>query len=129
MKISRERKRKKENKFLTLFGFQREWKENNCFTFIPLIIWFVTWIERHTSNFIKKVKISKKISSFFYLSTSFEMRVSLLPLTTTVFTTLLQLVRLVNNRIIDIYGLIFYFFLLLTTCQYDKLWPKLWELL
>ena len=60
--------------------FKENGKENICFTFIPLTIWFVASIEGHISNFIiKKVKITQNLSSFSYISMSFGMRVSLVP--------------------------------------------------
>ena len=74
-----ERKKKKTNSWPYLV-FKENGKENICFTFIPLTIWFVTSTEGHISNFIiKKVKITQIFSSFSYLFMSFGMRVSLVP--------------------------------------------------
>ena len=59
MKISGEWKgKKKKTNSWPYLVFKENGKENICFTFIPLTIWFVTSIEGHINNFIinKKLK-------------------------------------------------------------------------
>ena len=79
-KYQENRKEKKKTNSWPYLVFKENGKENICFTFIRLTIWFATSIRGHISNFIiKKVKITQIFSSFPYLSMSFGMRVSLVP--------------------------------------------------